>query len=324
MPLEKVTKVSLLMRFGLHLPQLGRSASCDHVVSVARRAEELGFDDVWTADHVAVPLSLEGMPSFFPEPVPLLAAAAAHTSKVGLGTSVLVPAYRNPMQFAKQWATLDWLAGGRTILGVGAGWLEEEFTACGVPMAQRGQRLDDYIAGWRAAWSGAAEFKSTHFSFKGVRVKPAPAGAVPIWVGGSSDGALRRAARSEGWMGTWAPLDVFKERLDRLRSHQQEQQEQPEQRRQRDHRDGGPTISIHMEVRLGDSLSGGGRWSEVGDGYGDRQMLCGTPAEIVETLDGYVKAGLRHVLMVPLARSTEEWDTHIEGLCEVKSLLSAH
>ena len=141
------------MRFGLHLPQLGRSASCDHVVSVARRAEELGFDDVWTADHVAVPLSLDGMPSFFPEPVPLLAAAAAHTSKVGLGTSVLVPAYRNPMQFAKQWATLDWLAGGRTILGVGAGWLEEEFTACGVPMAQRGQRLDDYIAGWRAAWS---------------------------------------------------------------------------------------------------------------------------------------------------------------------------
>ena len=306
------------MRFGLHLPQLGRSASCDHIVSVARRAEELGFDDVWTADHVAVPLSLDGMPSFFPEPVPLLAAAAAHTSKVGLGTSVLVPAYRNPMQFAKQWATLDWLSGGRTILGVGAGWLEEEFAACGVPMARRGQRLDDYIAGWRAAWSGAVEFESAHFSFKGVRVKPAPAGAVPIWVGGSSDGALRRAARSEGWMGTWAPLEVFRERLDRLRSYQQEQREQ------REHRDGGPTISIHMEVRLGDSLNAGGRWSEVGDGYGDRQMLCGTPEAIAETLDGYVKAGLRHVLMVPLARSTEEWNTHIEGLCEVKSLLSAH
>ena len=209
------------MRFGLHLPQLGRSASCDHIVSVARRAEELGFADVWTADHVAVPLSLEGMPSFFPEPVPLLAAAAAHTRKVGLGTSVLIPAYRNPMQFAKQWATLDWLSGGRTILGVGSGWLEEEFAACGVSMTRRGQRLDDYIAGWRAAWSGAVEFESAHFSFKGVRVKPTPPGAVPIWVGGSSEGALRRAARSEGWMGTWAPLEVFRERLEKLRSYQQ-------------------------------------------------------------------------------------------------------
>lgn len=337
------------MRFGLHLPQLGRSASCDHLVSVARRAEELGFDDVWTADHVAVPLSLEGMPSFFPEPVPLLAAAAAHTRKVGLGTSVLVPAYRNPMQFAKQWATLDWLSGGRTILGVGAGWLEEEFAACGVPMARRGQRLDDYIAGWRAAWSGAVEFESTHFSFEGVRIKPTPPGPVPIWVGGSSEGALRRAARSEGWMGTWAPLKVFRERLEELRSYQQEQGRQDRQGRQEQRQSRGdphhepagkpqpqpqdepddhpaawePTISIHMEVRLGDSLSNGGRWSEVGDGYGDREMVSGSPAAIAETLDGYIQAGLQHVLMVPLARSTEEWDAHIEGLCEVKSMLSS-
>ena len=78
-----------------------------------------------------------------------------------------------------------------------------------------------------------------------------------------------------------------------------------------------------MEVRLGDSLGNGGRWSEVGDGYGDRQMVSGSPAEIAETLDGYIQAGLQHVLMVPLARSTEEWDAHIEGLCEVKSMLSA-
>lgn len=307
------------MRFGLHLPQLGRSASCDHIVAVARRAEELGFHDVWTADHVAVPVSLEGMPSFFPEPVPLLAAAAAHTHEVGLGTSVLVPAYRNPMQFAKQWATLDWLSGGRTILGVGAGWLEEEFAACGVPLERRGQRLDDYIAGWRAAWSGASEFESAHFSFKGVRIKPVPTGRVPIWVGGSSDGALRRAARSEGWMGTWAPLEVFRERLERLHSWQGEEDYQDE----RGSRSGGVTISIHMEIRLGDSLSGGGRWSEVGDGYGDREMVRGSPAAIAETLSGYIQAGLQHVLMVPLARSNEEWETHIEGLCEVKSLLSS-
>ena len=296
------------MRFGLHLPQLGRSAGLDHIVRIARQAEEAGFDDVWVADHVAVPTRLAGMPSFFPEPVPLLSAAAAHTSRVGLGTSVLVPAYRNPMQFAKQWATLDWLSGGRTILGVGAGWLEPEFDACGVPMRSRGQRLDDYIGGWRAAWGGAEEYASEHFSFRDVRVKPAPAGPVPIWIGGSSPGALRRAAACEGWIGTWAPLDVFAERLAELRAHPS---------------GGGTTASIHMEVRVGSPLDGGGRWSEVGDGYGDRPVATGTVPELAELLGGYVEAGLQHVLFVPLARSEAEWADHVAALVELKSLLGS-
>ncbi|MXV89477.1 MAG: LLM class flavin-dependent oxidoreductase [Acidimicrobiia bacterium] len=300
------------MRFGLHLPQLGRSAGLDHIVRTARRAEELGFDDVWVADHVAVPTRLAGMPSFFPEPVPLLSAAAAHTSRVGLGTSVLVPAYRNPMQFAKQWATLDWLSGGRTILGVGAGWLAEEFEACGVPMRQRGRRLDDYIGGWRAAWGGAEEYTSDHFSFRDVRVKPAPAGPVPIWIGGSSPGALRRAARCEGWMGTWAPLEVFADRLAELRAHEQ------------DAAGGSPTVaSIHMEVRFGSPLDGGGRWSEVGDGYGERPVATGTVPQLAELLAGYVDAGLQHVLLVPLARSEDEWAAHVDAAVELKSMLGS-
>ena len=301
------------MRFGLHLPQLGRSAGLDHLVRVARRAEDLGFDDVWVADHVAVPTSLPGMPSFFPEPVPLLSAAAAHTTRVGLGTSVLVPAYRNPMQFAKQWATLDWMSGGRTILGVGAGWLAEEFDACGVPMRRRGQRLDDYVGGWRAAWGGAEEYASEHFSFAGVRVKPAPAGPVPIWIGGSSPGALRRAAACEGWMGTWAPVEVFADRLAELRSHEQDAGADVPQ----------VTASIHMEVRIGSPLDSAGRWSEVGDGYGERPVASGSVPELAELLAGYVEAGLQHVLLVPLARSEDEWAAHVDAAAELKSLLGA-
>ncbi len=300
------------MRFGLHLPQLGRSAGLDHIVRIARRAEDLGFDDVWVADHVAVPTSLDGMPSFFPEPVPLLSAAAAHTSRVGLGTSVLVPAYRNPMQFAKQWATLDWLSGGRTILGVGAGWLAEEFDACGVPMRRRGARLDDYIGGWRAAWGGAETYASDHFSFSDVRVKPAPAGPVPIWIGGSSPGALRRAAACEGWMGTWAPLEVFAERLAELRSHEPAPDDGPR-----------TVASVHMEVRVGSALGGAGRWSEVGDGYGDRPVASGSVPQLAGLLEGYIEAGLQHVLFVPLARSEAEWADHVDALVELKSLLGA-
>ena len=301
------------MRFGLHLPQLGRSAGLDHIVRVARRAEDLGFDDVWVADHVAVPRSLPGMPSFFPEPVPLLSAAAAHTTRVGLGTSVLVPAYRNPMQFAKQWATLDWMSGGRTILGVGAGWLAEEFDACGVPMRRRGQRLDDYIGGWRAAWGGAEEYASEHFSFAGVRVGPTPAGPVPIWIGGSSAGALRRAAACEGWMGTWAPVEVFADRLAELRSYEQEAGAGGS----------GVTASIHMEFRIGSGLDGGGRWSEVGDGYGERPVATGTVTELAEMLARYMEVGLQHVLLVPLARSEDEWAAHVDDAAALKLLLGA-
>ena len=261
------------MRWGIHLPQLGRAASLELLVEVAQRAEAAGFDDVWTADHVAVPVDLEGMPSFFPEPVPLLSAVAAHTHRVGLGTSVLIPAYRNPMQFAKQWATLDWLAPGRTILGVGAGWLEPEFEACGVPMVHRAQRLDGYLDGWRAAWSGATEYHSEHFSFTGVRINPQPAVPIPIWIGGSSPGALRRAARCDGWMGTWAPPDVFAERLALLRAEQDRLGRPREE----------TTISIHMELRLGDPLDEAGRWSVVGDGYGDREMVIGDVDYVAET-----------------------------------------
>lgn len=300
------------MRVGIHLPQLGRSASLDHIVDVARRAEAAGFDDVWTADHVAVPTTLEGMPGFFPEPVPVLSAAAAHTSRVGLGVSVLIPAYRNPTHFAKQWATLDWLSGGRTILGVGAGWLEPEFEACGVPMVDRARRLDDYIGGWRAAWSGETSYESDHFSFHDVKIKPAPAGRAPIWIGGTSKGALRRAATiGDGWIGTLAPPQVFAERLEALRGLMDEVG--------RDRAE--VTISLHMEVRIGEPVGEGSRWSEVGDGYGDRAMITGDAEEIADRVRDYVAHGLEHVELVPIAATRDEWSEHIDVLAQTRRLL---
>ena len=177
-----------------------------------------------------------------------------------------------------------------------------------MPMRHRGRRLDDYIGGWRAAWAGVEEYTSEHFSFCDVRVKPAPAGPVPIWIGGSSPGALRRAAACEGWMGTWAPLDVFAERLAELRSHSSA---------------GETTASIHMEVRFGSPLDGGGRWSEVGDGYGERPVARGTVPQLAELLAGYIEAGLQHVLLVPLARSEAEWAAHVDAAVELKSLLGS-
>lgn len=281
-------------------------------MACAVHAEDLGFDDVWVSEHIAVPLSIDGMPSFFPEPVPLLSIAAAVTSSVGLGTSVLVPAYRNPMQFGKQWATLDWVAPGRTILGVGAGWLEEEFAACGVSMARRGERLDDYIRGWRVLWSGGTEFESRHFSFTGVRVNPQPRSHVPIWIGGSSAGALRRAAWCEGWHPTWSPIEVFLERLAGLHEKMD--------RLERPHEE--VTVSVHMEVTIGGLPYSG--WSTVGDGYGDRQPVTGSVEEVAAIIAEYRDAGLDHVLMTPVVKGAEAWDDMAESLGAVMQILRGH
>jgi probable F420-dependent oxidoreductase len=291
------------VRLGLHLPQLGRAASPATIIDVARRAEAMGFADLWASDHVAVPTTLSGTPSFFPEPVPLLSLVAGHTEHIGLGTSVIIPAYRNPMQFAKQWATLDWLAPGRTILGVGAGWLDAEFEACGVDPARKGQRLDDYLAGWRTLWAGGTEFDSARFRFHEVRVRPQPQQPIPVWIGGSSRGAIARAAGNDGWHPTWAPVEVFAERVKLLHA------EIDRLGRGRD----AVTVSMHLEVRFGEPLPAG-YWSREGDGYGERDVADGTPEGLLRQLGRYADVGVAHVLLTPQCRSRAEWDEQLDAL----------
>lgn len=299
------------MRIGVHAPQLGRAVDPSLMIEIAVQAEALGFADLWFSDHVAVPAG-SGMPSFFPEPVPLMAAVAAHTERIRLGTSVLVPAYRNPMHLAKQWGTLDWLAPGRTILGVGAGWLESEFAACGVPFEDRGRRLDDYIRGWRQLWAGETTGDHEFFSFAGVKINPRPATPIPVWVGGSSAGALRRAAWCEGWHGTWAPVEVFSEGLATLRAEMAAIDRDPV----------AVTISMHMEVRLGETPPAAGYWSEAGDHHGDADVLTGSPESVIETLQRYAAVGLEHVCLTPQCHSAEEWREHLPMLGEVVRALA--
>ncbi len=294
------------MRVGIHVPQLGRAVSPGLLLEIAVLAEELGFADLWFSDHVAIPAS-SSMPSFFPEPVALMAAVATHTETIRLGTSVLVPAYRNPMHLAKQWGTLDWLAPGRTILGVGAGWLASEFAACGVDFADRGRRLDDYVRGWRALWSGDTSADGEFFAFRDVAMKPRPSAPVPIWVGGSSPGALRRAGWCDGWHGTWAPVEVFARGLATVRRHAADSGRDPT----------AVTASMHMEVRVGDTPPSAGYWSEAGDHHGEGDVQTGRPADLVATLERYVEAGLEHVCLTPQCHSAEEWRTHVPALAEV-------
>jgi probable F420-dependent oxidoreductase len=176
---------------------------------VARHAEQLGYDSLWAAEHVVVPSPRVPPSPMEPDepildPLVLLAHLAAHTSQVRLGTGVIVLPQRNPLVLAKQLASLDVVSGGRLVVGIGAGYLEPELAAIGVPMAERGSRTDEYLAAMRALWtSGSPAYSGRHVRFSGVDAHPRPVQRpLPVVIGGRSPAAHRRAVHdAEGWYG---------------------------------------------------------------------------------------------------------------------------
>jgi probable F420-dependent oxidoreductase len=197
------------VRFGMQLPVQSQStyyvepweatAGRDELAAIATACDESGFDYVAVCDHVAIPADrAEAMGTAWYDTVATLGWLAGITERVRLLSHVWVPAYRHPLATAKAFATLDELSGGRAILGVGAGHVEAEFDVLGVPFADRGRLTDEAIDGIRAAWS--AEFGWGDGGF-GQQPRPRQHGGPPIWVGGSSPPALRRAAlRGDGWL----------------------------------------------------------------------------------------------------------------------------
>jgi probable F420-dependent oxidoreductase len=155
-----------------------------------------------------------------PDPLIWLAFAAAATSKLRLGTCILIVPQRNPLVLAKELATLDQLSGGRVELGLGVGWLKEEFDALGIPWQRRGARNDEYIAAMRALWSGPhAEFHGEFVDFDPATCSPRPVnGSIPVIVGGDSDAAIQRAVRiADGYFPGEGDSERLAGLLDRLR-----------------------------------------------------------------------------------------------------------
>ncbi|MCX5373119.1 LLM class F420-dependent oxidoreductase [Streptomyces sp. NBC_00015] len=192
------------------------------LVEVARAADRAGFAYVAACDHVAIPHRLaEAMSTVWYDPVATLAHLAAVTDRVRLLAHVAVVGLRHPLLTAKQYATLDHLSGGRLVLGVGAGHVREEFEALGADFERRGAVLDETIDALRAAL-GPDEFPSHHgksYDFEGLGQRPRPAQArVPIWVGGSSPAAVRRAAlKGDGWLPQGDPRDRLPAQIETLR-----------------------------------------------------------------------------------------------------------
>jgi probable F420-dependent oxidoreductase len=204
------------MRFGFAMPGRGPLARPDVILKLAEKADALRYSSIFVTDHVVVPMSYDSRYPYAPsgrttgdwtqgymEPLALMGFLAGATSRVRLGTSVLVIPYRNPVVTAKMLATLDVMSGGRIILGAGVGWLREEFEALHSPaFDERGRVTDEYLRLMRKCWTQEpVVWDGPHYRLPPVSVMPKPVqGSIPIWVGGHTEAALRRTAElADGW-----------------------------------------------------------------------------------------------------------------------------
>jgi probable F420-dependent oxidoreductase len=263
------------MKFGIHLPQSGPAASAKAIKTIAQQAERLGFEDVWVSDHVALPKGAAYPPSsYILEPLIALTWAAAATERVKLGTTVLVLPLRPPVLLAKMLGSLDLMSDGRVIVGAAGGWMKEEFDALGVSFDKRGAITDETIDVMRRCWTEDPidlEAPLTGAKLVQMRVKPQPAAPPPIWIGGHSEPAFRRAVTvGDGWHGAFQSPKRTAPMVERLR------RDRPEER-----------FTLSMRTR----------WDALND----------DTDEINRDLDAFIEMGIQHIVVEPTQRDLDAW-----------------
>lgn len=210
------------MRFGINVPNFGPGTDPARLHDWCVRIEETGFHLIMMSDHVALTPEVQRLfPAPFYDPLTTLAWLAGITRTVELGTTVLILPYRHPLQTARMTATLDQISGGRLVLGVAAGWAPQEFAALGLPYAQRGELMDEYLEALLLLWTrDVASYEGRHVRFRDVHTAPRPVRQPPpVWVGGHSTAALRRAVQhSTAWHPTSMTIEDLATGARRLRT----------------------------------------------------------------------------------------------------------
>jgi probable F420-dependent oxidoreductase len=269
------------MDLGCHLPNQGPLATSDALVTFAREAERRDVASLWVSDHVIFPRTATGSypGGRFPhppdkpylEPVVVLSAAAAVTTRARLGASVFILGHRHPVVMAKMLTSIDALSGGRLICGVGVGWWKEELEILGAPFTRRGRQADEALRVFKALWTqDDPAFEGEFFRFRnlGFAPKPVQKPHPPIWVGGDSPGAFRRVvALGDGWHATSKTPEQLREALGRLRAVADKAGRQMS------------TITLSLRFGLGDDLLGKGAQA------------------VIDVLGEYQRLGLTHVLL---------------------------
>ena len=287
------------MRFGFYLPTRGACATAEALDLLLQRGEALGFHSVMIADHIAFPVTITSRYPYtvsgaFPghgdalEQLALVSFAAARTRRLRLVTSVMIVPYRNPVFTAKALATIDVLSGGRLTVGVGVGWLREEFEALAAPdFKRRGVVTDEYLSIFKTLWTRSpASFAGEFYRFDSLRCEPAPVQKPhpPLWIGGHSAAALRRVARlGDGWHPVGAnpavPLGPAELRadLDELARLTRAEGRDP------------ATLTISFKVPVYDS--------SLTPTSGKRRPFSGTTGQIVEDIVTYAGLGVSQLVV---------------------------
>jgi alkanesulfonate monooxygenase SsuD/methylene tetrahydromethanopterin reductase-like flavin-dependent oxidoreductase (luciferase family) len=255
------------VRIGVNVPNFGPGTSPGVLRSWAQTVQGLGFDLLMVSDHVAVTADVaEQYPAPFYEPFTTLAWLAGVTSRIRLGTTVLVVPYRPPLLMARMAANLNDLSGGRLVLGVGVGWARQEFEALGIQFRQRGMLTDDYLRAMRSAWSEEEDYRG---------------GRIPIWVGGNSGAGVRRAVRlGDAWHPLRFTMPWLREALDRMRAAADELQRPV------------PALAPRIALRLTEApvtgtgrLAGEGTIGQVADDL-EQLRLLGAETVVLDPFNG--------------------------------------
>lgn len=294
------------MKFGVpigNFGQFGKLGTARDQVRIAVATERLGFDSAWVHDHIVMPAEIRarypynetGVAGFawrqdIFDPIAMMSAVAVATKRIAIGTSVLIVPYRNPVLLAKMLATLDNLAAGRIRLGIGVGWMQEEFEALQIGdwYEVRGRVTDEWIAICRTLWGsdGMASFSGRYASFTGAGALPQPPSrTIPILVGGWGEAAARRVARlGDGYQTIGSTPEMLQEQLARVRGALEKAGRDPY----------AIEVSMLGFIRLGDGPVGS-----------VPALIGGSSDQIVERLHEYERAGLQHLIATPWRTGTD-------------------
>jgi probable F420-dependent oxidoreductase len=290
------------MQLGVALPNLGPLADRRLLIEAVARAEDSGLSDLWLGDHVAYPLTVQfphpkyrgfAMRGDAPilDPLALLAFVAARTERLRIGTSVLIVPYRHPVLTARMLATIDHLSAGRVIFGAGSGWFDEEFAVLGADFARRGAVTDDYLRLIRELLvRDSVNFAGESCSVHDLTLTPRPANGLPVWIGGESRAAVRRARElGDGWQPMNPDPTQFARDAAELRAAR------------------GPDFTL--SVRL---VWGGAATAQTTGPAG----LPADPAILLEVLAAFASHGADHAVLTLRSSSAEEYLRLLERLCD--------
>ncbi len=300
------------MKFGVCIPHYGRPViDVDGLTEMASKAEEMGFDSVWVTDHIIVPHVIPDRPDIvyrynMLEPLALMSHLGAVTRRVNLGTSVVILPYRNPVVLAKTIATADVLSHGRVIFGAAIGWMEGEFQALSAPFPNRARVSDEYLRLLKELWTTPTPtFQGQYFQVSDVTFSPMPVQQPhpPIWIGGRSRGAIRRAVKYGDF---WHPTQMGPKELSGEAAYLREYSASAG-------RKDPPQLSFRGNLKFASAST-----------PGERPPLQGTTREVIADVEEYARVGVSHIIMeIPGDTYTDKFRAMERFLKEVKSRVPA-